>query len=96
MDITRINLVDLVGGAQTITTLVNNNNGTYTYTSENGTTTIIDVPGDVANYFEDILNQGPIIVDGNTYPTFEDYLTTIIKAKETVTTLVDNNDGGRS
>src|SRR5699024_3101167 len=30
-----------------VTTLVNNENGTYTYTSEDGTETVIDIPADV-------------------------------------------------
>lgn len=40
-----------------ITTLVNNNDGTYTYTSENGTKTVIDVPADVASNFQKIVNN---------------------------------------
>lgn len=43
-----------------VTTLVNNNNGTYTYTSENGTKTIIDVPSDVANNFQQIVNNANV------------------------------------
>ena len=34
--------------SQVITTLVDNGDGTYTYTSENGTITVIDIPGNQA------------------------------------------------
>ncbi|MDN3664364.1 hypothetical protein QWY92_02955 [Algibacter miyuki] len=34
-----------------MTTLVDNTDGTYTYTSEDGTETIVDVPGSVVNQF---------------------------------------------
>src|SRR5690554_7053769 len=34
----------IVQGNETITTLVDNNDGTYTYTSEDGTITVIDIP----------------------------------------------------
>lgn len=40
-----------------VTTLVNNQNGTYSYTSENGTETLIDVPTDVQNNFQQIVNN---------------------------------------
>ncbi len=43
-----------------VTTLVNNNDGTYTYTSENGTKTIIDVPSDVVNNFQKIVNNANV------------------------------------
>ena len=86
-------MTTIIKSKETVTTLANNDNGTYTYTSENGTTTLIDVPSDVANYFETILNEGPIIIDGDTYTTFEEYLTHVIKANETITTLVNNDNG---
>ncbi len=37
----------IVQANETVTTLVNNTDGTYTYTSENGTVTIIDTPTSV-------------------------------------------------
>ena len=40
-----------------ITTLTNNNNGTYSYISENGTNTLIDVPSDVINQFAEIADD---------------------------------------
>ncbi len=84
---------DIVKQNETVTTLVNNNNGTYTYTSEDGTITVVDVPADIVNQFNDIVNSGPVVVNGNTYNTIEEYIENIVKANETVTTLVNNNNG---
>ncbi len=47
----------IVQSNQTITTLVDNKNGTYVYTSESGVQTIIDVTADVTNTFEQIINN---------------------------------------
>src|SRR5690606_4891067 len=78
---------------ETVTTLVNNNDGTYTYTSEDGTVTTVDVPADIVNQFEEIVNSGPVIVDGDEYTTIEEYIQHLVETNETVTTLVNNNDG---
>lgn len=43
-----------------ITTLVNNNNGTYTYTSEDGTVTVINVVADVINNFQQIVDNSTV------------------------------------
>ncbi|WP_219337893.1 hypothetical protein, partial [Pseudomonas sp. Xaverov 259] len=40
-------ITNLVESEQTLTTLINNNNGTYEYTSEDKSKTTIDVIGDV-------------------------------------------------
>ncbi len=66
---TVINLVDLVGDAETVTILTNNNNGTYTYTNEEGDNVTIDVPGDVANNFETIVNNPEVKNILNTFIT---------------------------
>src|SRR5690606_35847230 len=84
---------NIVKENETLTTLVNNNNGTYTYTSEDGTVTVVDVPASVVNQFEDIVNSGPVTINGNTYNTIEEYIENIVKENETVTTLVNNNNG---
>ena len=47
----------IVQSNQTITTLVDNKNGTYVYTSESGVQTIINVTADVTNTFEQIINN---------------------------------------
>lgn len=99
------------------TTLANNGDGSYTYTSENGTTTTIDVPADVINNFYNIVNNGDVLqelitvlgdtyVGGNVYYDGEQFtyvdqdgdshvinLKQIVQANETVTTLVNNEDG---
>src|SRR5690606_25611997 len=68
-----INLADIVQANETVTTLVNNNDGTYTYTSEDGTVTTVDVPSDIVNQFDNIVNNGPVTVDGTTYTSVEEY-----------------------
>ncbi|MBL7867440.1 MAG: hypothetical protein JNM71_05435, partial [Flavobacterium lindanitolerans] len=109
----RIALSDL----QKITTLVNNNDGTYTYTNEAGTQVTIDVPADVVSNFNDIitntsvLNQlitnltntsvgGNVYYDGTSFTYVDNTGTShtiniqdIVRGNETVTTLVNNNDG---
>lgn len=47
----------LIQEKQTVTTLVNNNDGTYTYTNEAGVEVVIDVPAHVINNFEEIVNN---------------------------------------
>src|SRR5690606_16517771 len=47
---------------------------TYTYTSEDGTVTTVDVPSDIVNQFGNIVTDGPVTVDGNTYNTIEEYI----------------------
>lgn len=44
-----------------VTTFVNNNNATYSYTSENGTVTIIDVVKDVQYNFQEIVNYSSVV-----------------------------------
>jgi hypothetical protein len=80
-----IDISTIVKANETITTLVKNaaNNGTYLYTSENATPTTIDVVGDVITNASTILNN----------PAFTTDLTTIIKANEKLTTLVNNGAG---
>src|SRR5690554_4740573 len=69
-----IDLGALIAGNETVTTLVDNNDGTYTYTSEDGTVTVIDIPASIVNNFEEIVKSGPVTVDGNTFTTIEEYL----------------------
>src|SRR5690606_22246807 len=76
---------------ETVTILVNNNDGTYTYTSEDGTVTTVDVPSDIVNQFENIVKDGPVTVDGDTYNTIEEYIQHIVETNETVTTLAYNS-----
>ncbi|SFJ87900.1 hypothetical protein, partial [Myroides guanonis] len=99
------------------TSLVNNGDGTYTYTSEDGTTSTINVPSDVINNFYDIINNGDVLQDlitvlGDTYVggnvyydgtkfTYVDQagnshiinFKDVVKANETITKLVNNNNG---
>src|SRR5690606_15027849 len=52
-----IDLQEVVKANETTTTLVDNEDGTYTYTNETGATALIDVPGDVVSNFADIINN---------------------------------------
>src|SRR5690606_33737863 len=56
-----INFEELVQANETVTTLVNNGDGTYTYTNEAGATVTIDVPADVINNFEEIVNNTEVL-----------------------------------
>ena len=81
-----INFEDIVQANETVTTIVKNTDGTYTYTNEADATFVIDVPASVVEQFENIYNQivnEEIVVNGDTYNTFEEYLTHI--ANEAVT-----------
>ncbi|WP_413513566.1 hypothetical protein [Myroides odoratus] len=112
-----INLAQLIKANETITTLVANANGTYTYKSENDTEVTIDIPASVAEHFETIVNTNSEFVkniieqiakdvEGNvTYNgtdlVYKDAsgadqiinLAQLIKANETITTLVANANG---
>src|SRR5690606_13421119 len=112
-----INFEELVQANETVTTLVNNGDGTYTYTNEAGATVTIDVPADVINNFEEIVNNtevlnqlvenltnttvgGNLHYDEHTFTYIDENGTSqtinfeeLVQANETVTTLVNNNDG---
>src|SRR5699024_10113588 len=64
----------IVQGAETVTLLEDNGDGTYTYTSEDSTKTVIDVPASVVENFETIVNDGPVEVNGDTFNTVEEYI----------------------
>ncbi|QAA81263.1 hypothetical protein EI546_05765 [Aequorivita sp. H23M31] len=85
--VTSINLETIIQNFQTVTTLIDNANGTYTYTSEDGTVTIIDVPASVVANFETIVNDGPVTINGTTYTTIEEYIISLANASV-------NLDGG--
>ncbi|MCA4793350.1 V-type ATP synthase subunit E family protein [Myroides odoratimimus] len=82
----------IVKGNETVTTLKNNNNGTYTYTSENGTETIIDIPSNVVKQFETIVKQ-PVIVDGRTFTNVDEYIKYVTETKGGFTKIVYNKEG---
>ncbi len=50
-----------INAADIVTTLINNGGATYTYTSEDGTKTVIDVPADVINNFEEIIQDNTVL-----------------------------------
>ena len=84
--------------SETTTTLVDNGNGTFTYTSEDGTTATFDVTqsdtgnpntngttGGAGDVYVDESNGDVYVHDGNTWITSD--------VSETTTTLVDNGNG---
>ena len=56
-----IDISALVKSSETLTTLVDNGNATYTYTAENGTRVTIDVPQSVIEKFETIIKNEAVI-----------------------------------
>ncbi|MEK6525205.1 hypothetical protein, partial [Myroides odoratimimus] len=83
----------IVKGNETITTLVDNQDGTYTYTSEDGTTTLVDIPSSVVNQFETIVKQ-PVEVDGRTFNTINDYIKYVTESKGGFTKIVYDQTKG--
>ncbi|MGB5237189.1 MAG: hypothetical protein WBN59_06105, partial [Flavobacteriaceae bacterium] len=75
--------VDLGALNDTVTTLVDNGDGTFTYTSENGTATTFDAK--IASVVDNLDGTYTITDDSGTSVT--------IDTNNTVTTLVDNGDG---
>ena len=55
-----IDLKDVVKKNETVTSLVKQENGTYLYISESGKTTTINVPADVVNNFQSIVNDNSV------------------------------------
>ena len=98
-----INLVQAIKGNETKTLLIKESEGRYVFYNEasidetgnpiTGAGVVIDIPASVINQFEEIVNGGPVTVNGNTYTSIEEYIENIVAANETVTTLVDNGDG---
>ncbi|MET0573077.1 MAG: hypothetical protein ABWZ79_16765, partial [Pedobacter agri] len=110
-----INISQLVKANETVTTLIDNKNGTYTYTAEDGKQTIINVPANVISNFQTIANDnsvktiienivrntgGNVFYDGANFTYVDNNgvkqvinISQLVKANETVTTLIDNKNG---
>jgi hypothetical protein len=73
-------LTNVVKAEETITTLVNNGAGSYTYNNEAAAAVNIDVVGDVISNASTIVNN----------PAFVTELTNVVKAEETITTQAQN------
>ncbi|MEP0442893.1 hypothetical protein [Nonlabens ulvanivorans] len=92
--ITTLDLTTVVQNLETITTLVDNTDGTFTYTNEAGTPVTIDT-----NAAETLTTLVLNADDTNLDYTDEDGVTTqldftaLVQNLETITTLVDNTDG---
>src|SRR5699024_9631573 len=71
---------DIVQDAETVTR-IEEEDGIYTYYNEEDTPFVIDIPSSVVENFEEVYNQivnEEIVVDGDTYNSFEEYLTQVI------------------
>src|SRR5690606_40739883 len=73
------------------TAMLDNGDGTYTFTNANGDTSTIDSVGDNINNFEDFVTNSPVTVDGTTYTSVEEYFETIVTSNSDA--FVDNGDG---
>src|SRR5690606_26399719 len=69
---------------ETVTKVVDNTDGTYTYINEKEEEFVIRITASIDASFETILNSGPVIVDGDTYNTIEEYIEYIANASVTV------------
>jgi hypothetical protein len=76
---------------ETITTLVDNENGTYTYTSETGVQTVITIPEPVE--FEETVTTIQNTVEGHKIGDYINEAAATVDINETVTALTDNEDG---
>src|SRR5699024_9963567 len=73
-------IINLIDSNETVTR-IEEEDGIYTYYNEEDTPFVIDIPSSVVENFENIYNQivnEEITVDGDTYNSFEEYLTTVI------------------
>ncbi|MCC9041287.1 hypothetical protein LNQ81_00870 [Myroides sp. M-43] len=82
----------IVKANETVTTLVKNNDGTYTYTNEKGTTTIVDIPGEFITHFDTIVKQ-PVTVDGRIFTNVDEYIKYVTETKGGFTKIVYNKQG---
>lgn len=85
--IPQVRTTSLASLAQTITTLVDNGNGTFTYTSENGTVTTIDYSSSETT--TTLTNT----VTGSLIGTYTNELGVAVDINQTITSLVDNGNG---
>src|SRR5690606_41106910 len=71
--------------------MIDNGDGTYTFTNANGDTITIYSVGDIINNVEEFVTNSPVTVDGTTYTSVEEYFETIVTSNSDA--LVDNGDG---
>src|SRR5690606_7273558 len=92
--VTSIDLETVIKNFETLTTIVANSDGTFTFTNEAGITTIVDISDletlttialNADNVHIDYMDEDGVLTQLN--------LTQIVKNLETVTTIEDNGDG---
>ncbi|MDM1352385.1 hypothetical protein HX017_17535, partial [Myroides marinus] len=91
-DTKEITIKDIVQANETVTTLVKNGDGTYTYTNEEGIKTIIDIPSEFIEHFEKIVEQ-PVTVDGRIFKTVNDYIKYVTESRGGFTKIIYNKEG---
>ena len=91
---TQLDLTALVQNLETLTTVVENTDGTFTYTDEDGGTTVIDVTNleTLTTIALNADNTNIDYVDEDGVTTQLD-LTALVQNLETLTTVVENTDG---
>src|SRR5690606_33873130 len=70
----------IVQANETVNKIVDNTDGTYTYINEDEEEFVISIPASIVESFETIVNSGPVIVEGETYTTIEEYIEYIANA----------------
>ena len=88
---TVIDMAAIIDQSETLTSLVDNGDGTMTYTDENGIANIIDTTVEVVDGTIDITGDG-LGDDDVTLQDIVNNIGIIVDAEETVTTLVDNGN----
>ncbi|SEB37162.1 hypothetical protein SAMN04489761_0230 [Tenacibaculum sp. MAR_2009_124] len=89
-----VNLGDVISDIETITTIVEGSNGTFTYTNESGAQTIIDVKN-LETLTSLVLNNDNINIDYTDEDgvTNQLDLTNVVRNLETLTTIVEGSNG---
>src|SRR5690606_21713353 len=92
--VTQLDLTALVDNLETVTALVENTDGTFTFTDEDGAPTILDV-SNMETLTEIALNPDNINIDytDEAGDVTQLDLTDLVGNLETVTTLISNPDG---
>src|SRR5699024_6124999 len=66
-DVNQISFEEIVKAYETITTIEDNGDGTFTYTNEAGDTFVIDIPASVVENFENIIREGQVPTMGDLF-----------------------------
>ncbi|WP_164124200.1 beta strand repeat-containing protein [Sphingobacterium luzhongxinii] len=90
---TVLNLIDLVGDAETVTTFTSLGEGKYKYTSEDSTVTVINVVGDVTGNAGDIFSNTDVVNEIKNLISGNETLTSIVYDATAKTLTYKDEDG---